>query len=135
MFESTDRSCRGYLVNTVIILIFQAAFLFSSRGDIISTQILDTRNVVNNQVYIDDELNQIVSDQFSIDPVEYGFWLSGCNTEHLYVDIGTGTYLGHDPHAYHVSGYRCSFMDITGIDLHITGLNESGLLTIEYPDR
>jgi hypothetical protein len=67
--------------------------------------------------------------------VEYGFWLSGCNTEHLYLDIGTGTSLGHDPHAYHVSGYRCSFMNITGIDVHITGLNESGLLTIEYPDR
>ena len=85
MFKSTDRSCRGYLINTVIILMFQTAFLFSSRGDIISTQILDTRNVVNNQAYIDDELNQIVSDQFSIDPVEYGFWLY--KVEYETVDI------------------------------------------------
>jgi len=47
----------------------------AARGDIISTQILDTRNVVNNQAYIENELNQIVTDQFSIDPAEYGFWL------------------------------------------------------------
>lgn len=65
---------------------------------------------------------------------EYGFWLSGCDSEHLYLDIGTGTHLGLEPHKYHVSGYRCSFMDVSGVYVHITGLNESGLLTIEYPD-
>ncbi|SVE16684.1 uncharacterized protein METZ01_LOCUS469538, partial [marine metagenome] len=60
-----------------LILIFAAgcSICLGARGDLISAQILDTRNRVNNQAYIENELNQIVTDQFSIDPAEYGFWL------------------------------------------------------------
>ena len=59
----------------IFILLAVGSICIAARGDIISTQILDTRNVVNNQAYIENELSQIVTDQFSIDPVEYGFWL------------------------------------------------------------
>ena len=59
----------------IFILLVGCSICIAARGDIISTQILDTRNVVNNQAYIENELSQIVTDQFSIDPVEYGFWL------------------------------------------------------------
>ena len=75
MLKSTDRSCRGYLVNAVIILMLQTVFLFAARGDLISTEILATRNVINTQAYIEDELAQIVTDIFSIDPAQYGYWM------------------------------------------------------------
>ena len=75
MFKSTDRSCRGYLVNAVIILMLQTAFLFPARGDLISAEILATRNVINTQTYIEEELAQIVTDIFSIDPAQYGYWM------------------------------------------------------------
>jgi len=70
-----DTHILNRVMGIIIIFLVVCSISFSARGDIISTQILDTRNVVNNQAYIDNELNQIVSDQFSIDPVEYGFWL------------------------------------------------------------
>ncbi|SVD06518.1 uncharacterized protein METZ01_LOCUS359372, partial [marine metagenome] len=75
MFSSTDRSYRGYLINTVIILMFQTAFLFAARGDFISAEILATRNAINTQAYIEEELAQIVTDMFSIDPAQYGYWM------------------------------------------------------------
>jgi len=48
------------------------SFAFAARGDIISSELLETYNLNNNQAFIDNELSQIVSDQFSLDPVEYG---------------------------------------------------------------
>ena len=51
------------------------AICLAARGDLITSQILDTRNISNNQAYIDNELSQIVSNQFSMEPVQYGFWL------------------------------------------------------------
>ena len=95
MLKSTDRSCRGYLVNTVIILMLQAAFLFAARGDLISTEILATRNVVNTQAYIEEELAQIVTDMFSIDPAQYGYWMYKITYETIDVHgnphVATGT--------------------------------------------
>ena len=95
MLGSTDRSCRGSLVNTVIILVFQAAFLFSARGDLISTEILATRNVVNTQTYIEEELAQIVTDMFSIDPAQYGYWMYKITYETIDIHgnphVATGT--------------------------------------------
>lgn len=63
------------MLGLIFMLISGFSICIAARGDIISTQILDTRNVINNQAYIENELNQIVTDQFSIDPMEYGFWL------------------------------------------------------------
>ena len=95
MFKSTDRSCRGYLVNTVIILMLQTAFLFAARGDLISTEILATRNVVNTQAYIEEELAQIVTDMFSIDPAQYGYWMYKITYETIDIHgnphVATGT--------------------------------------------
>ena len=74
--------CHNYIKTTIINLsrmvvvsFFFMGILFSARGDLISTEILNTRSVNNNQAYIDAELSQIVSDQFSIEPAQYGFWL------------------------------------------------------------
>ena len=95
MFKSTDRSCRGYLVNAVIILMLQTAFLFAARGDLISTEILATRNVINTQTYIEDELAQIVTDMFSIDPAQYGYWMYKITYETIDIHgnphVATGT--------------------------------------------
>jgi hypothetical protein len=63
----------------------------------------------------------------------YGFWFSGCNTENLYLDIGEKEEAGWDDHIHHGSGYRAYTVDFSGINVHITGRNESGLLTFEYP--
>ena len=63
------------MIKVAIILMIHFGLLFPARGDFISAEILATRNVNNNQAYIDDELSQIVSDQFSIEQAQYGFWL------------------------------------------------------------
>ena len=65
----------------------------------------------------------------------YGFWYSGCNTEHLYVDIGELNDVGWDPHEHYASGYRSYFFDVSGVNVHITGKCQSGLLTFEYPEE
>jgi hypothetical protein len=64
----------------------------------------------------------------------YGFWFSGCDTSHLYLDIGTGEEVGLNPHEHHASGYASYMFDVSGVNIHITGRNESGLLTFEYPE-
>ena len=74
MLKGTDRKGRVYIV-IVLILLIQTAFLFSARGDLISTEILATRNVNNTQTYIEAELAQIVTDMFSIEPAQYGYWM------------------------------------------------------------
>ena len=113
MFESTDRSCRGYLVNTVIILVFQTAFLFAARGDLISTEILATRNVVNTQTYIEEELAHIVTDMFSIDPAQYGYWMYKITYETIDIHgnphVATGT----------ISYPRVDWPDVPGIIVSI----------------
>jgi hypothetical protein len=63
----------------------------------------------------------------------YGFWFSGCNTENLYLDFGEKEETGWDDHLHHASGYRAYMTDVSGINVHITGRNETGLLTFEYP--
>jgi len=65
----------------------------------------------------------------------YGFWYSGCNAEHLYVDIGELNDVGWDPHEHYASGYRSYFFDVSGVNVHITGKCQSGLLTFEYPEE
>ena len=45
---------------------------YSERGDLISVDFLSTRNLNNNQTYIDNELSSIVQTQFSLEPVNYG---------------------------------------------------------------
>ena len=69
-------------------MIIQTAFLFAARGDLISTEILATRNVINTQTYIEEELAQIVTDMFSINPAQYGYWMYKIPTKPL---ILTGT--------------------------------------------
>ena len=48
---------------------------FSARGDLLSTELLATRNVINTQTYIETELAQIVTDMFSIETAQYGYWM------------------------------------------------------------
>jgi len=95
MIESIDRSCRRSLVNAAIILMLQIAFLFAARGDFISAEILATRNVVNTQTYIEEELAQIVTDLFSIDPAQYGYWMYKITYETIDINgnphMATGT--------------------------------------------
>ena len=95
MFKSTDKSGRGYLVQAAFILMINIGLLFSYRGDLVSTEILATRNVNNTQTYIEQELAQIVTDMFSIDPAQYGYWMYKITYEtiDIYGDphIATGT--------------------------------------------
>ena len=69
--------------------------VFAARGDLISTEILATRNVVNTQTYIEDELAQIVTDIFSIDPAQYGYWMYKITYETIDINgnphVATGT--------------------------------------------
>ena len=63
------------LLNKKIFLLFMVSFSFSARGDLLSTELLATRNVINTQTYIETELAQIVTDMFSIEAAQYGYWM------------------------------------------------------------
>ena len=95
MSKSTNRRCKGSLAKAAIILVIQTALLFSARGDLISTEILATRNVNNTQTYIENELAQIVSDMFSIEPAKYGYWMYKITYETIDINgnvhVATGT--------------------------------------------
>ena len=58
-----------------IVLVIFSCLTFASRGDLISAEILATRNVDNTQTYIEQELAQIVTDMFSIESAQYGYWM------------------------------------------------------------
>jgi len=58
----------------IIIILFTLSFLFSTRGDLISVEQISTRTLGNNQIYIDNELSSTTTDQFSLEPVQYGYW-------------------------------------------------------------
>ena len=58
---------------TIILLIIN--YVLADRGDLISSSMLSTRNLNNNQIYIDNELSSNVTGQFSLDPVAYGYWM------------------------------------------------------------
>ncbi len=79
------------LVSTMIFV----EFIFAERGDLISYEILATRNVDNTQTYIENELAQIVTDMFSIDPAQYGYWLYKITYEtidiHGNINIASGS--------------------------------------------
>ena len=62
-------------LNIVLMVFIAIEFSFGERGDLITTDILATRNVLNTQTYIEDELAQIVTDMFSIEPAQYGYWM------------------------------------------------------------
>ena len=83
------------IYKVAIILALLLCTVFGARGDLISTEILATRNVINTQTYIEDELAQIVTDMFSIDPAQYGYWMYKITYETIDVNgnphVATGT--------------------------------------------
>ena len=87
--------CNHNLYLLVWFLIFHISILFSERGDLLSYEILATRNVNNTQTYIEEELAQIVTDLFAIDPAKYGYWMYKITYEtidiHGNVNIASGT--------------------------------------------
>ena len=56
-----------------IFLLF--ALSYSDRGDIISTQVVSTKDIDNNQLYIENELSVLASGDFFNLTVEYGYWM------------------------------------------------------------
>ncbi|SVB45443.1 uncharacterized protein METZ01_LOCUS198297 [marine metagenome] len=78
-----------------VLFIIYLSSLFSARGDLISTEILATRNVLNTQAYIETELAQIVTDMFSIEPAQYGYWMYKITYETIDINgnphLATGT--------------------------------------------
>ena len=58
-----------------IVMLLIITFVFADRGDLISSQMLSTRTLGNNQTYIDGELSSTITDQFTLDPVSYGYWM------------------------------------------------------------
>ena len=56
-----------------IFLLF--ALSYPDRGDIISTQVVSTKDIDNNQLYIENELSVLASGDFFNLTVEYGYWM------------------------------------------------------------
>ena len=59
----------------VFILLIPLGLLFAERGDLISADVMATKDPNNNQLYIDDELSALAGESFFNLTVEYGFWL------------------------------------------------------------
>ena len=59
----------------VLIILIPLCFLFAERGDLISADVMATKDPSNNQLYIDDELSALAGESFFNLTVEYGFWL------------------------------------------------------------
>ena len=59
----------------IIIILITFTYLISDRGDLINAEMISTRNLNNNQVYIDNELSSTTQNQFSLQPIEYGYWM------------------------------------------------------------
>jgi hypothetical protein len=53
------------------------------------------------------------------------------DTSHLYLEKGMYKNQNFD---WYMTGYRQSFIDFSGVQVHITGQSTSGLLTLQYPD-
>ncbi len=54
----------------IILIILSTGY--SERGDLVSVNFQASRNITNNQSYIDNELSSIVQSQFALEPIEYG---------------------------------------------------------------
>ena len=61
-------------IKTLYLSIFISLCL-SERGDVISTEVISTRDIGNNQIYIENELSVLASDDFFNLTVEYGYWM------------------------------------------------------------
>ena len=71
----TDTNCWRISINNIIFIFFLfLSLLFPERGDLIEAQILSTRDINNNQTYIDNELSALAGDSFFSLTVEYGYW-------------------------------------------------------------
>ena len=55
--------------------IFFLSIIFSARGDLLSSEVMATRDIVNNQTYVDGELDALADDSFFGLDVIYGFWM------------------------------------------------------------
>ncbi len=56
------------------------------------------------------------------------------NANHLYLEIGSGLqYNNEEGMTWLATGYRENFIGYSGIDVHITGMDIYGLLTLIYP--
>ncbi len=60
-------------INLVILITF--SLIYSARGDLIEIEVMSTRDLANNQAYIDAELDVLGGGDFFNLTVEYGFWL------------------------------------------------------------
>ena len=59
----------------LLIYITLISFMMAERGDLIEIEIMSTRDLNNNQIYIDDELSALAGESFFNLTVEYGYWL------------------------------------------------------------
>jgi hypothetical protein len=62
-------------VSRILPIFFVLALSFPDRGDLISTQVVSTKDIDNNQLYIENELSVLASGDFFNLTVEYGYWM------------------------------------------------------------
>ena len=78
----------------IILLSIFLSNIYAARGDLISAQFLGTKSIANNQTYVDNEIGNLTG-QFSLDPVEYGYWMYKITYETIDVNgdvnIATGS--------------------------------------------
>ena len=59
----------------LLVYITLISFMIAERGDLIEIEIMSTRDLSNNQIYIDNELSALAGESFFNLTVGYGYWL------------------------------------------------------------
>ena len=63
------------MININFIFLILINFVIAERGDLVDFEVMSTRDVINNQTYIDGELGLLAGGSFFDLTVNYGFWL------------------------------------------------------------
>ena len=61
-------------MNRILPIFLLLALSYPDRGDIISTQVVSTKDINNNQIYIENELSVLASGDFFNLTVEFKFF-------------------------------------------------------------
>lgn len=66
---------KNRLISFFVWYLFLSSYLLAVRGDLLSTEVMATRDLTNNQTYVDGELSALADDSFFGLDVSYGFWM------------------------------------------------------------
>ena len=108
----------------IILLSIFFSNIYAARGDLISAQFLGTKSIANNQTYVDNEIGSLTG-QFSLDPVEYGYWMYKITYETIDVNGDVMSYDVDLLEPFFTYNSSSDFYDYCGESIQITDSTHS----------